>query len=376
MLTKILIVDDMQTYRKILTKVILTLPGNEVTGTASSGEEALTKLAQAPYHVVFLDIEMPGIDGLETLRLIKEIYPGVEVIIISGVRGHVARLAMQALQFGAFAFVPKPEEGLSFEDNISLLHLELHPLLQAIKMRRLMAIARGGAFSPPTLPLLESRPLDHHFACLAIGVSTGGPKALTQLIPALPADFPLPVVVVLHMPANFTPLLANDLDSKSALWVKEAATGDLLAPGMVLLAPGGRHMTIKKSGGDLAVVITDDPPENSCRPAVDVLFRSLAQAAGEKGILAVVLTGMGHDGLQGVAALKAKNCFCITQSERSCVVYGMPKAVDDAGWTDLSVDLVDLAPILGKIAREARAGASCTPQLEGSEGLAPAQGRK
>lgn len=182
------------------------------------------------------------------------------------------------------------------------------------------------------------------FNLLAIGASTGGPEALSRLVPNLPGNFPLPVVIVQHMPPVFTEALARDLDRKSALEVKEVADGDAIVPGRVLIARGGCHMIARPEGGGLVAHLDSGPPENSCRPAVDVLFRSLGEAVGGRGVLAVVLTGMGADGMRGVQALKQGSCRCITQSASTCVVYGMPQSVDSAGLSDESVDISDMAP--------------------------------
>jgi two-component system chemotaxis response regulator CheB len=177
---------------------------------------------------------------------------------------------------------------------------------------------------------------------VAIGVSTGGPEALTKLIPQLPADLAVPVVLVQHMPPVFTKSLADSLAKKSPLRIVEASDGETIQRGSVYIAPGGRHMVVRRAegaGNAVVVGLNDGPPENSCRPAVDVLFRSVAAVYGDKGILTVILTGMGSDGCAGVRTCKRASCFCITQSEATCVVYGMPRAVDEAGLSDLSLPL-------------------------------------
>jgi two-component system chemotaxis response regulator CheB len=197
---------------------------------------------------------------------------------------------------------------------------------------------------------------------VAIGVSTGGPNALVQLIPLLPADFPVPVLLVQHMPPMFTASLAEHLDQRSQVRVREATHGEPVLPGQVLIAPGGRHMVVRRlsdaASGETRLIagLNDAPPENSCRPSVDVLFRSLA-AHLEGNILAVVMTGMGNDGLEGVRALKRRGCACLTQSEASCVVYGMPLAVDEAGLSDEQVALERLAARIVHWVRKSRAGA-------------------
>lgn len=225
---------------------------------------------------------------------------------------------------------------------------ELGSVVEGVWRRRQMA----GKIVSPAAPSMSSRaaPTPTRFGVLAIGVSTGGPKALTEVIPALPGDFPLPIVLVQHMPSLFTKALADDLDRKSALDVREAAEGDLALPGRVLIAPGGRHMVLRNTPEGVAVGINDGPKENSCRPAVDVLFRSVAACYGAQGVLAAIMTGMGSDGMKGVQVLKRKGCHCLTQSEKSCVVYGMPQAVDAAGLSDESVDLDKIAGRLTALA--------------------------
>jgi two-component system chemotaxis response regulator CheB len=187
------------------------------------------------------------------------------------------------------------------------------------------------------------------FCILAIGVSTGGPEALAKVIPLLPSNLGVPVVLVQHMPPNFTKSLAESLSKKSKLPVVEVQEGDEIVPNRVHVAPGGYHFVVKSISGVLKASINSDPPENSCRPAVDVLFRSVAETCGDKGVLAAILTGMGNDGMRGVAALKKKKCFCLSQTESTCVVYGMPKAVDDAKLADESVPIDKMAARMAEL---------------------------
>jgi two-component system chemotaxis response regulator CheB len=197
-------------------------------------------------------------------------------------------------------------------------------------------------------------PVPTAFSVLAIGISTGGPKALSQLIPALPGHFPLPIVLVQHMPALFTKAMADDLNRKSALEVLEAAEGDSVQPGRVLIAPGNRHMVVRHTPKGMIVGINGGQKENGCRPAVDVLFRSVASSYGNRGVLAAIMTGMGSDGTKGVQALKRQGCFCLTQSKASCVVYGMPQIVDSMGLSDESVNLNQFAERLTALATNGR----------------------
>lgn len=350
-----LIVDDTVTYRKILSEAVSVFPELEMVGTAPSGSVALKKMAQTPVKLVLLDIHMPEMDGVETLRRIKERFPQTFVVMVSGISTRGAETTIAALQLGALDFISKPE-GISTDENFKRLVDDLKPVVRLLEMRQAM---QSGTSSPvrttapaeckPAVDSVAYRksftPLIHP-AVVAIGVSTGGPEALTQLIPLLPANLSVPVVLVQHMPPVFTKSLADSLGKKSQLRIIEALEGETVRQGTVYIAPGGQHMVVRRSegaAGSVVIGLNDGPPENSCRPAVDVLFRSVASVYGDKGILAVILTGMGSDGCAGVRTCKRAACFCITQSEPTCVVYGMPRAVDEAGLSDISLPLDRIA---------------------------------
>jgi two-component system chemotaxis response regulator CheB len=351
-----LIIDDTVTYRKILTDAAAKFRELAIVGTAPSGSVALKKMAQTPVNLVLLDIHMPDMDGVETLRRIKAEFPRTFVVMVSGISTRGADTTIAALELGALDFIQKPE-GASPEENFRRLVDDLKPLVRLVEMR--MAMQGSAAVSAPSpaarkasersaadAPAPKKNGLQVRPAVVAIGVSTGGPEALARLLPQLPADLAAPVVLVQHMPPIFTKSLAESLAKKSRLRIVEASEGEEVRRGTVYIAPGGRHMVVRRrDGAEVGVVIglNDGPPENSCRPAVDVLFRSVASVYGERGVLAVVLTGMGSDGCAGVRACKRASCFCITQSVESCVVYGMPRAVDEAGLADLSVPLDRIA---------------------------------
>jgi two-component system chemotaxis response regulator CheB len=347
---KILIVDDTVTYRSILSRVVEGIPGVEVMGTAVNGKIALAKLCQNPADLVLLDIEMPEMDGLEVLKVIRSQYPKIDVVMISGMSKSSANITIRALEAGAIDFIPKPE-GHNLHDSEQVLKQKLLPIIKLWMTRKELnkttpqstpnlhptpqAIANSGLFPQPKIfPKL---------GVVAIGVSTGGPVALQEVIPKLPADLGVPVLIVQHMPPLFTSSLAESLTKKSKLPVKEAEDGELVKPNIVYIAPGGRHMLVRQSGNAIRIVLNDQPPENSCRPSVDVLFRSVASVY-QSNMLAVIMTGMGSDGLQGVRAMKRSGtCFCLSQNEQSCVVYGMPRAVDEAGLSDERTELSNLA---------------------------------
>jgi two-component system, chemotaxis family, protein-glutamate methylesterase/glutaminase len=386
---RVLVVDDTVVYRKVLRGVVESLPGMVVAGAAVNGRIALDKMRQAAVDVVLLDLEMPEMDGIATLEQIRTEFPEVGVVMISGVNRNAANLTLQALELGALDFVPKPAGDSAAESREDLV-MHLGPILRSFSTKQLLgrahrraaritdvlmplgsaaaAKAAAKAVAAPARPAEERpaverpaaerpnrtlAPLPRRIAVVVIGISTGGPKALTDLIPALPGDLAVPVLVVQHMPPLFTASLAQTLNRRSALEVREAADGDPILPGQVLIAPGGRHMVVRsrrdEAGGlnSHVVGLNDNPPEHSCRPAVDVLFRSVAANYGGE-ILALVMTGMGEDGQRGVAAMKQRGCRCLTQDEDSCVIYGMPKAVVDAGLSDEQLSLGVLA---GRVTR-------------------------
>lgn len=362
---RVLIVDDTIVYRRILSEVIEPLDDVLLVGTAPHGRLAMSKLEQNPADLVLLDVEMPEMDGLETLREIRRLHPSTQVIMISGTNMSSAEITLRCLEQGAIDFLRKPEGG-DAEASRNELRDKLRPLLRHVQTR--INLQRGSlaprhaespqarsaadhpaptGYVPPPKPI-HAAPVPNRFDIVGIGVSTGGPNALAEVIPRLPADFPVPILMVQHMPPLFTASLAEHLDQHSALSVREAKDGEPILPGSVLIAPGGRHMVVRRyfdesSGQPVAVVgLNENPPENSCRPSVDVLFRSLA-AHYDGNMLAVVMTGMGNDGREGVRAMKRKGCLCLAQNEATCVVYGMPLAVDEAGLSDERIPLERLA---------------------------------
>lgn len=341
----LLVVDDSIIYRSLLSEIVRSVSPSTQVATCPSGTLALQKMEREAFDIVLLDIEMPGMDGLETLRCIREKFPRVKVVMVSGTSQSGTQTTMKALGLGALEFIRKPEVRSPQEGREQLLR-ELKPILQlagiscageALQTKAQATAQASRPVSNKTIPVIGS------YKILAIGVSTGGPPALSKLIPALPANFPIPIVIVQHMPPSFTEALARDLDRKSKLEVREAKEGDQLVARNVYIAPGGKHMVVRRQDDKVLVGLNEGPPENSCRPAVDVLFRSVAAAYSDANVLALVMTGMGADGMKGVQALKRKRCFCLTQSQESCVVYGMPQAVDSAGLSDESVDLDQLA---------------------------------
>lgn len=357
---RVLVVDDTIVYRRILTSIIEELPGTEVAATAPNGKIALAKMAMIEVDLVLLDVEMPVLDGLKTLEVMRERFPAVGVIMVSGVNRSAAGITIRALERGAVDFVPKPE-GADPEESQRQLAQHIRRLVQLFQTRRTLRsprkpIAERSPAAPgepprPAPPVAAPRPSPERFAgkrparieLVVIGVSTGGPNALKEVIPKLTAALNVPVLIVQHMPPLFTASLAESLGRKSQLAVREAQEGEAILPNTVLIAPGGKHMVIRSDpNAGFIVALNDNPPEQNCRPSVNVLFRSASTYFGGK-TLAVVMTGMGEDGCEGVRAMKRQGCICLTQEESSCVVYGMPRAVDEAGLSDARVPLEQMA---------------------------------
>jgi len=366
--TKILIVDDNLSYRKFLTHLIEGMEGVRLVPSASNGRSALTRLQNNKVDIVLLDMQMPEMDGLETLQRIHEVHPEVGVIMISGEYASDADAVVRALEMGALDFLPKAtvEPG---ETSVQFLHRHLRALMHQFQGRRNLNLARQmtarnvsssnshrpaegekrqKAAEPNPASFLRSSPRPGRIDLVVMGASTGGPNALNEVIPRLPGTLGVPVLVVQHMPAFLTSSLAKSLNAKSALCVREAEEGEPIEAGTVCIAQGGKHLLVerppgKRDNGIRGVVrLNESPPENSVRPSVDVLFRSAADAFGGH-VLAVIMTGMGSDGLKGVQELKRTGCYCLSQTEATCVVYGMPRAVDEASLSDERVALTDLA---------------------------------
>jgi two-component system, chemotaxis family, protein-glutamate methylesterase/glutaminase len=363
----VLVVDDTVTYRRIVSDIVNSFDFAEATATAPTGEIALKKLEQSSFDLVLLDVDMPGMGGLETLKCIVRDFPDVTVVMVSGITVHATSTTIKCMNAGALEFVCKPT-GDSPEDNNRRLLLSLKAVVGGVWRKKQMfrqdsaEVVSPRKKAPPKplvvtphqaeKPYVAVRPhaVLGRFDLVAIGVSTGGPKALTHVIPNLPGDFPLPLVMVQHMPEHFTKALADDLDRRSAIDVREASEGDELRPGLLLIAPGSRHMVVRHEDKKCFVSINDDPPENSCRPAVDVLFRSLAESSMRCKALTLIMTGMGCDGRKGVELLRNQGGYCLTQSEQTCVVYGMPQAIDEVGLSDESLNLDDIAPRMVELA--------------------------
>lgn len=333
--TRILVVDDSVVVRRVVTRALADERGVEVVGSARDGRDALAKVESLRPDIVILDLEMPGMGGLEALPELRRKHPGVPVIIYSHLTSPAAAATLHALALGAADFALKPSvDGIGLAEES--IRVELLPLIRA-----LVASSERTPISASPGPPAPRSPV----AAVVIAVSTGGPNALTAVISRLPGDLAVPVLIVQHMPPLFTRALAERLDSVSAVSVVEAAAGDEVVAGRVYVAPGGRHMGLTSHDGRIVVAVHDGPPENSCRPAADVLFRAAADVYGAQ-VLAVVMTGMGHDGLAGAQAVHEAGGIVIAQSRASSVIASMPGAVADAGLADAVVHLDDLSSVV------------------------------
>jgi two-component system chemotaxis response regulator CheB len=392
---RILLVDDSAVVRRLVRSALEADPEIEVVGEAANGREALTWLSQDEPDAVICDVEMPEMSGIETVQAIRRQWPRLPVLMFASANRESAHTTLEALHAGANDFVAKPSvaAGTAMAAVMDTLRQELGGKIKALLRGPgdLSAVARAAvryassseipamrpadqpprqpaptpstpssfpamrpnALPPAPVPHAEARPSRatpppllrmRAGACEAvlIAVSTGGPNALAEMIPRLPRELPVPVLIVQHMPPVFTRLLAERLAAKAQMPVREAADGEAVLPGEVLLAPGDHHLLVRRTGGAVRCVLNRDPAENSVRPAADVLFRSAAEVWGGR-VLVVVMTGMGQDGLVGAIQLHALGASVLAQDEASSVVWGMPGSVSKAGIAGQPVPLAQLA---------------------------------
>ena len=347
---RVLVVDDSALMRKLIPQIIERDHRIQVVGTAMDGEFALKKIPELQPHVVTLDLEMPRMGGMETLREITRKHH-LPVIVVSAYSTRGAAATLRALSLGALDFVAKPKDA-------ALAHM--HAIAQELIAKITMAAQAGAPVNMPAPPVVRApasklalKERSPAARLIVVGVSTGGPNAVQYLLSQLPADFPGAIVVVQHMPEGFTEMFARRLDESCALEVKEAQSGDLLLAGRVLVCPGDRHIKVKRLAlGDVAV-LSDGDRVNGHRPSADVLFRSAADEFGER-VIGVLMTGMGEDGAEGLGMIKAANGITIAQDERSCVVFGMPKVAIERGYVQRIVSLEALASTLQTLCGIAR----------------------
>ncbi|HWA75498.1 MAG TPA: chemotaxis-specific protein-glutamate methyltransferase CheB [Polyangiaceae bacterium] len=334
---RVLLVDDSTLARRMMVTALANHPEIEVVGSVPTGGLALMRLEELRPDAVILDVEMPGIDGVETLKLIRAIKPKLPVIMFSALTERGAEVTVRALAAGASDYVCKPS-AVEERSAQSVVSGELVPKLLALCGRRSMREIPIRRDERRVVP----GPSVDRVEMLVIASSTGGPNALAVLLPLLPPRLRVPVAIVQHMPPVFTRYLAERITAAGPLAAQEAAGGEPLEPGKVWVAPGNYHLELVLRDGDVQTALSQAPPENSCRPAADVLFRSAAKIFGQR-VLGVVLTGMGQDGLNGARAIVDAGGKVLVQDEATSVVWGMPKAIEQAGLAEEVLPLEHLA---------------------------------
>lgn len=334
---RVAIADDSLMIRKALGRVIKGSDGMQLIGEAADGDQALDLVARAKPDVLILDLEMPGKGGIEVLETLKQLGSRTRVVVFSAASEAQISASIKALRSGAVELVQKPSNG-SLLTNLAKIQDALLPLIAAL----------GDVPVPRTHPRPPRKPL--HLGskeAIAIGCSTGGPNALMEVIPRLPGQLKVPVFIVQHMPPKFTEQLAKRLDGLTKLTVVEAEHGARVKAGWVYIAKGGYHMRVVRRGGLPVIELDEGPPVQSCRPAVDVLFESLAETYGEK-VAAAVLTGMGRDGSEGARKLKAAGAALVAQTLETCVVASMPRGLIEAELADQIGDLTEIPAMLSR----------------------------
>jgi len=332
---RILVVDDSVVIRKVLSETLATDPTLEVVGVAGDGHIALSKIALLNPDVVTLDVEMPVMNGLETLAALRKTHPRLPVIMFSTLTERGASATLDALALGASDYATKPSNTGSAAVASERIRTELIPKIKALCGIATLTRAALPAAGPVAIPRKRT---NSRIDIVAIGTSTGGPNALAEVLPRISSDFPVPIVIVQHMPPIFTRLLAERLAKQSSIAVEEGRAGALVNPGHAWIAPGNFHMQVSRAVADCRLALNQLPPENSCRPAVDVLFRSVVEVYGAH-VLGVVMTGMGSDGVLGAQHIRDAGGNVIIQDEKSSVVWGMPGLVHASGLADAAYPL-------------------------------------
>lgn len=362
---RVLVVDDTVLYRKIVSDVLAAIPGVEVVGSAHNGKAAIVKLASLKPDLLTLDIEMPEMNGLEVLDHIQQHAPHIGAIMLSTLTHEGGAMTMKSLELGAFDFIPKPQSG-TMAENQKKIASAIAPMIKAFQsstraIGQLKTATPAGktanlapARQTPAAVRHSMRPSVNRSKAeiIAIGISTGGPNALAKMLPMIPKDIGVPILIVQHMPPMFTQSLANSLAGKCAIDVREAKEGEPILPNTALIAPGGKQMKIVAAadGKNRVIKITDDPPENSCKPSVDYLFRSVAHHYVGRAT-GVIMTGMGSDGTKGLQLMKQSGARIIAQNEATCVVFGMPKQAVETGLADVVLPLNQIADMIVKTVR-------------------------
>jgi len=352
----VVVIDDSAFMRKSISVMLESDPGIKVIATARDGKDGIEKIRQFKPDIVTLDIEMPVMDGLTALGIIMKEMP-LPVLMISSLTSDGAKATVDALSLGAVDFIPKELSYVSLDiikirdELIGKVKEIVHSRSLLFRLQRIKSASSHVEHKNPvsqTTRTSNGKMPDKQLKAVTIGISTGGPFALLQMIPKLPKNFPVGLAVVQHMPPRFTKSMADRLDGLSQIRVREAADGDAMEPGLALIAPGGQHMTFARSSGTIRVKISDEPRNTLYHPCADIMMTSAAEVF-DAPLLGLIMTGMGKDGLEGLKAIKRKGGFVVAQDESSCVVYGMPKAAVDEGVADVIHPLDEIAGTLTKI---------------------------
>ena len=345
--TRLLIVDDSRIFRSAIEESLAGENDVEVIGSVWNGAKAMEFIKSTPPDLVTLDVEMPDMDGLETLKAIQEINASntqskpIGVIMLSSHTREGADTTIKALEMGAFDFIPKPE-GKDLKESMKILRGQLLEKIRHFASRRVsFGLAVPRIVKPPKPVIAQPASVSSRIKAIMIGVSTGGPRALASMLPMLCEEVDVPIFIVQHMPPTFTQSLAKSLDSRCRHKVMECRDDDVIQVRHVYIAPGGKHMLLRRTQQEVRTVVNDQPPERGCKPSVDVLFRSGATAYG-RDLIAIVLTGMGEDGTRGAGILKRAGAFIIAQDEETSVVWGMPGSVQASGNVDKVLPLEEI----------------------------------
>ncbi len=350
--TKIVVVDDSATMRKLLSITLNAAADFEVVATAKDGEEAYQVIKKVKPDLVTLDVQMPNVDGIEALRKIMKECP-VPVIMLSALTTEGADATLKALELGAIDFIPKDPslwgDINNFKEDLVKKIREI--LKQRSYRKRLISVKQHSNYGNSGPKSVEKNPIsDLSYKAIGIGISTGGPMALQKALPKLSGHIDCPIFIVQHMPPKFTKSLADRLNGMCRLEVKEAENNEIVKNGVIYIAPGGKHMTVTGAPGQCKIVVGDEPSNTLHRPSVNVMMLSLIEMFG-KHLLGVIMTGMGKDGFEGIKELKKLGGYCITQDEESCVVYGMPRAVSEAGLSDIEAPIDKIPELINQMVK-------------------------
>jgi two-component system chemotaxis response regulator CheB len=341
---KVLIVDDAVVFRRGLTDMLSDVPYVEVVGVAANGKIALMKIPSLKPEALILDVEMPEMDGIATLQALREQYPTIKVIMLSIHTTRGADKTLEALSLGAIDFVEKPS-GSNYQVHFQKIRSDLLPKLRLLTLQS--SLRRPSKRKIP--PLKPLKPVQHkNCDIIAIASSTGGPNALTKVLPKLAYNVNVGILIVQHMPPLFTKQFALSLDQKTEYIVREATTGDTVSSNLAFIAPGNYHMAVRNMGMERKITLHQGPLENGCRPSANVLFRSVADIYGKQA-LCIVLTGMGKDGMEGARKMKERGATIIAQDKDSSVAWGMPRSVIEAELADFVLPLEEIPKTVNKM---------------------------